>query len=118
MMDVSKLKAELERDEGRRNKAYQDSKGIWTVGVGHNLQSKTFTDHAIDVIFNDDINDSLNDLFKNFPWMRGLDEVRQRVFANMCFNMGIVTLSGFHNTMTAAKEGRFEECAQHMLDSE
>ena len=117
-MDILKLKKELERDEGRRNKAYQDSKGIWTVGVGHNLQYKPISDHAIDVILNDDVNDALNDLFKNFPWMRGLDEVRQRVFANMCFNMGVVTLSEFHNTLAAAKDGRYQDCAKAMLDSD
>jgi lysozyme len=31
---------------------------------------------------------------------------------------GVVTLSEFHNTLNAAKEGRYQECAKHMLNSD
>lgn len=37
-MNEQKLIHDLRRDEGVREKPYQDSKGIWTWGVGHNLQ--------------------------------------------------------------------------------
>jgi lysozyme len=38
--NLIKLKAELNRDEGRRAKPYKDSEGIWTVGIGWNLQAR------------------------------------------------------------------------------
>lgn len=35
---MKKLKQELMRSEGIRNRAYMDSEGIWTIGVGWNLE--------------------------------------------------------------------------------
>jgi lysozyme len=38
--NLQKLIAELRRDEGVRYSPYNDTKGIPTVGVGHNLNAK------------------------------------------------------------------------------
>jgi lysozyme len=38
-MDIEKLKEELERDEGRRDRPYKCPAGKWTVGVGWNLEA-------------------------------------------------------------------------------
>lgn len=37
-MNMDQFYLDLERDEGVRIKPYQDTEGIWTWGVGHNLQ--------------------------------------------------------------------------------
>ncbi len=34
-----RLRKRLTRHEGKRLKPYQDSVGIWTWGIGHNLQA-------------------------------------------------------------------------------
>jgi lysozyme len=39
-MDIEKLKEELERDEGRRDRPYKCPAGKWTVGVGWNLEAR------------------------------------------------------------------------------
>lgn len=31
---------QLKRDEGRRPMPYQDSRGIWTAGYGHNMRAQ------------------------------------------------------------------------------
>ena len=34
-MTTKFLRADLQRDEGYRLSAYQDTGGVWTIGVGH-----------------------------------------------------------------------------------
>lgn len=45
--------------EGRRNRAYKDTKGIWTIGVGHTgpnvYEGLVWTNQQIDDAFADDI---------------------------------------------------------------
>lgn len=48
--------------EGRRSKAYQDSAGIWTIGIGHTKNVKAgmvITDTKIDELFEEDIQDAI-----------------------------------------------------------
>ena len=48
--------------EGKRNKAYQDSKGLWTIGVGHlikpseqYLMTAFLTDEQVEELFKNDL---------------------------------------------------------------
>lgn len=45
--------------EGKRNKAYKDSKGIWTIGVGHTgpnvYEGLAWTNQQIEDAFTDDV---------------------------------------------------------------
>lgn len=115
-MNIEKLKSHLELDEGRKNKLYYDFVGIPTIGVGHNL-NEPISDRAIDVILEDDINNKLKDLDTNLSWWRTMDEARQLVLADMCFNLGITRLLGFKETLKAMKEGRYQDAAKGMEDS-
>jgi len=88
--------AELERDEGRRYYPYKDSLGIETVGVGHNLavaplpgQTYPMSDSTVSALRDADIASTEKKLDTYLPWWRTLDDVRQRVMLNMCFNLGI-----------------------------
>jgi lysozyme len=125
MMNLDLLDAELRRDEGVRRNPYNDSRGIPTVGVGHNLQASplpagwTFplTDDQVDDLLNHDVLVVGAALDLHFPWWRQLDEVRQRVIVNMCFNMGIGTLCTFKNTMHAMQTGDYLGAAAGMAAS-
>lgn len=46
-----------------------------------------------------------------------MNEPRQRVLANMCFNMGIGTLMTFKNTLFNMREGNYTLAASGMRDS-
>ncbi len=116
-MDFALLKAELTRDEGLRPKAYVDTVGKVTVGIGHNLTDKPLSARAVQVIYEDDSNDAVADLDKALPWWKNLSEARQRVLANMVFNMGIGGLLEFKNTLKAIQESRYEDAAAEMLNS-
>ncbi|KVC46285.1 hypothetical protein WI72_32110 [Burkholderia ubonensis] len=53
----------------------------------------------------------------HLSWWRQLDEVRQRVIANMAFNMGVATLLAFKNTLAAVQRGAYDIAAAGMKAS-
>jgi lysozyme len=116
-MNIELLMAELERDEGRRLKPYFDSVGKLTIGCGRNLDDVGISDREADFLLINDIEGVLADLDRQLPWWRSMDEERQRVLANMCFNMGIVKLLTFENTLRYMQARDYQQTAQHMLDS-
>lgn len=121
----SLMVSELERDEGVKKLPYLDSRGIQTIGVGHNMEASplpddwTFplTDNQVSTLLTDDIQKVIHDLDKKLPWWSGMCEVRQRVIVNMCFNLGIGKLLGFHNTLTCMKTGDYIGAAAGMSAS-
>ena len=118
--DRSILRAELARDEGRVPYAYADSLGFWTIGVGHLIDKRKggrLPEPIIDALLDIDIDEKTGDLDVNIPWWRSLDDVRQRVLLNMCFNMGWAGLGGFTNTLQAIKERRWADAASGMRTS-
>jgi lysozyme len=123
--NLQKLIAELRRDEGVRYSVYKDTKGIDTVGVGHNLQAKPMlagwscplNDVQVNSLLDDDLEDVFHDLDRNLPWWTDLSDVRLRVLTNMCFNMGIGRLLGFKKALIAMRQGKFSIAADEMLDS-
>ena len=71
--NLLKLKAELERDEGRRSKPYEDTEGILTIGVGWNLEERGLPQEIIDRLFEISISDAERDALALFPSFRELD---------------------------------------------
>lgn len=108
---------ELSRDEDVRTKPYKDSVGKLTIGVGRNLDDKGLSKAEINILLNNDINDSEADLDRTFPWWRQLSDNRQRVLLNMCFNLGIKRLAGFKNMLKDVQNDLFDRVAVEMLDS-
>ena len=50
-------------------------------------------------------------------WWRNLDDERQRVMANMCFNLGYPRLSKFVKFLAAMQEEDWSKAGEEMLDS-
>lgn len=119
------LAKELRRDEGVEYVPYLDTVGIKTVGVGHNMQAKplpadwTFplTDAQVDQLLAEDLQEVFDGLDRNIPWWRKLSYERQRVLANMAFNLGIKGLMGFKNTLAHVQAERYQSAAEGMLAS-
>jgi len=116
-MNRDKLKEQLTVDEGRRKRIYKDTVGKWTGGVGRNLSDRDFSDNEIDLMLDNDIRLVEAGLDKTLPWWRELNDVRQNVLANMAFNLGVVGLLGFRNTLKAIADERWEAAATGMLQS-
>jgi lysozyme len=123
--NLALLLAELRRDEGVRYVEYPDSKGIPTTGVGHNLRisplpagwTYPLSDDRVDQLLTGDLGDTFAQLNASLSWWTTLDDVRQRVIANMCFNMGISDLLDFHNTLAAMQCGSYAIAAAGMKAS-
>lgn len=116
-MDLDALKRDLVQDEALRLKPYRDSKGILTIGIGHNLQAKGISPAIADAIYREDVDEVMHELDVHLPWWRELDPVRQRVLANLCFNMGIATLLDFKHTLLCMESGQFAAAAEGMRAS-
>jgi lysozyme len=124
-MNEELLVTELRRDEGVFYSKYYDPKGIPTIGVGHNMQSsplpaswkQPLSDDQVDDLLNHDLSVVFAALDLHYPWWRKMDEVRQRVVANMCFNMGITKLSGFVNAMHCMSIGDYHGASAGMAAS-
>jgi lysozyme len=106
----------LIRHEGIRSTPYIDSVGVQTIGIGHNLH-KPLSHAAIMQIFRDDVADARNDCLHAFPWFSDLDEARQGVLVNMCFNLGLTRLQGFYKFLGAVERGDYATATTEMLDS-
>jgi lysozyme len=121
----AQLVEELRRDEGVRYVPYRDRKGIPTTGIGHNLQasplpagwSYPLTDAQVDTLLASDLANVFSDLNRDLPWWTDLNDIRQRVVANMMFNLGSNRLLGFKNTLVAMRQGRWSDAADGMLNS-
>lgn len=124
-MNLQLLETELKRDEGIRYQPYKDTEGYWTVGVGYNLDAHPLPDGVslplsnteVDILLEISIKDVLKGLKTHLPWYERLDEVRQRVLANMAFNLGIYGLLKFKKTLAAVERGDYKVAATEMLSS-
>lgn len=116
-MNRDLLIEELKRDEGVELKAYQDTVGIWTIGIGRNLQDVGVSMEEAEFLLSNDIDVAVNDLQRTFDWFEGLSGARQRVCINMCFNLGLTRLLGFKKFLAAMEAGDWKTAGVEMLDS-
>lgn len=118
---IEQLTAQLRRDEGTRETAYQDHLGFWTIGVGRLIDSRKpgagLRPDEIDYLLRNDINDRVAALTKALPWFANLDEARRGVLINMAFQLGTAGLLGFKSTLALIAEGRYTKAAEQMLKS-
>ena len=129
-MTTPHLEADLIRDEGVRLRAYRDTRGIWTIGIGHVIQADPgltpqlahlidpgIDRSIVDTLFAHDVAGAKLGLSLRLPWWTGLDDVRQDVLVNMAFNLGIGALLAFHEVLGRMRAGDYVGAAAGMLDS-
>ena len=127
MIDRNRLIEELIMDEGYKTETYEDHLGFLTLGVGHLVLSADpeikqpvgtpVAEERIKECLNNDIDTVCEELDRNMSWWRGLDGVRQRVLANMCFNLGYPRLSKFVKFIDAMQKGDWKKASEEMMDS-
>jgi|WetSurMetagenome_2_1015567.scaffolds.fasta_scaffold423396_1 lysozyme len=97
MFSEQNLRSDLKVDEGDERRPYKDTRGFWTVAIGHNLDvsplpsgmSYPLTDDMVNAIFERDISGTLARLDARLPGWRDFPEPIARSLANMGFNMGV-----------------------------
>lgn len=111
----------IERHEGRRSKPYKDTRGFWTIGIGHKMQAYAdiiLTEPQIDALFNHDMQTVWHELDLHLPNWRSWSPSVQLVLQDMCFEMGIGGLMKFQNFLAALRAGEMQDARREMLDSD
>ena len=125
IINIDKLKQMLVQEECRDSKPalkpYYDSVHKLTIGVGRNLDDVGISDREAMFMLDNDVAKAIGLLIMNLPWVELLDEVRQRVLADTCFNMGIGDdkhgLLSFKNALYNFQLHNYERAAQHFEKS-
>lgn len=107
----------LKLHEDVKLKPYRDTVGKLTIGVGRNLDDVGISTEEADFLLMGDISNVEDDLKSNLTFFSKLDEVRQVVLVDMCFNMGIKRLLNFKNTLALIAKGDYGAAADQMLKS-
>lgn len=113
------------RDEGVRLVKYLDSRGFWTIGVGHNLDANPLPinlSNGITIatalgVLTADVARTRTKLLAALPWAAALDDARLGVFLNMSFNMGVGGLLAFHHDIADTQAGNYAKAALDMEQS-
>ncbi len=111
------MRAQLVRHESLRLKPYRDTVGKLTIGVGRNLDDVGITADEAAMMLDHDIDRCIVDLSAAFHWFIDLGPVRQRVWIDLCFNMGIAKLHAFTNTIAAMARGDYASAADGLQAS-
>lgn len=121
-IDLAAMRAELERDEGRRHDVYSDQFGNQTIGVGHKL-SRTelpaghWDDAKIDAVLDDDIGRAVADI-SGEDWFRACDtDARRRALVNMRFQLGGHGIREFVHSLALIRQKQWAAAADHLKES-
>ena len=111
------LLSQLIRHEGLKLQPYYDTVGKLTIGIGRNLDDYGITKEEAMYLCKNNIVQCIAELEASLPWFNTLDEVRKDVLINMDFNLGIVGLLKFKNTLKLIEEGKYIDASYQMLSS-
>ena len=122
---MERTRALIKRHEGKRNVAYLDSRGFWTVGWGHCFSSDeiintethpTWSDNEIEILFEHDFKIALSDFHALFPQVR-MTSARQAVLVDMLFNLGRPQFIKFRKMIRAILRDDWIEAGREMRNS-
>ena len=116
-MDKQRLFKQLRLHAGVEKFPYRCTSGKLTIGVGRNIEDRGLLDDEIDFLLDNDIEVVMNEVAVTFDWFFDLSEVRQRVVADMIFNLGLPTFKKFEQMIAALEAGDWSEAANQMMDS-
>jgi lysozyme len=108
---------QLKRDEGWKHHIYVDTVGKHSIGCGRNLDDVGLSDEEIQHLLENDVAHARMSLDRNLGWWHSLSDARQGVLLNLCFNLGVVRLLGFHNMLTALQAGDYAGASGQLLNS-
>jgi lysozyme len=112
----------LRLDEGVKSSPYLDTKGLWTIGVGHligsDLKRLSLPETAIDAMLDEDIEIHLDLVVRVFgkEFFNSVEVARQVGLFSLVFNMG-PNIYSFKNTIGLIKERRWTEAANNLRAS-
>ena len=109
--------------EGMRLEPYQDTKGLWTVGVGHLIGkslppewNKTFTTEQMERLFDQEYAHHRSKA-EGIPGFNKLDSKGQGALTDLTFNMGPSWYKKFPRFTAALEKGDMEGAASRLENS-
>lgn len=115
----------IKQHEGVRNVPYKDSRGLWTVGVGHLIgdgrslppeYNRQFSSSEIDFMFAKDYEEHKK-MAEKAPGYDLANEKGKAALIDLTFNMGGGWFKKFKNAAAALAQGNFELAAEELTDS-
>lgn len=114
---VIQIEADLIRDEGKIPYAYQDSRGYWTIGVGHLIDKRlggSLPQDIVQTLLERDIQHTIS-LCSQHPWYQTLDtDNRRRAIINMVFNLGLGHFMSLDTFISLLQEKKWKEAADDL----
>ena len=109
----------LKRHEGVKSHVYLCSAGYETIGVGRNISKSGLglSDDEVDYLLENDIVRVIKELSSEYPWFRGLDDVRKDAMIDISFNLGATRLRGFRRALAAMDAADYKTASLEFLDS-
>lgn len=129
----------IKYDEGTRVKLYKDTVGLYTIGVGHCLQttnkveaiqkldkkfgrttSGLITEHEVEELLLEDIQRTILDIQSNKTLSRlynSLDSNRKFALINMCFQLGVTGVASFRKSVALLVNSNWTEAEKELKDS-
>jgi len=112
----------LKKYEGRkyirnRHWPYRCSQRFLTIGIGRNLDTKGISNDEALFLLENDINDSIQLVYKYLPWAKEAKGEIQEVLVMMCFQLGIGGLMEFKKFLVALEAKDYETAVKEGLDS-
>ncbi len=117
MTDITKIAADLKRDEGLRLKPYHCSAGKLSIGFGRNLDDVGISEFEAECMLERDIHRAMDGLDAGVSWWRLMPSDWQRGLVNMAFNLGITRLLGFRKMLDALQNGDGQRASMECLSS-
>lgn len=109
--------AMIRRHEGLRLKPYRCTAGRLTIGYGRNLDDVGISREEAEVMLQNDVRRSWQDLQAALPEVSAMTPARQAALTNMMFNLGRTRFSRFRKMLEALRLGDYEWAAREMLAS-
>lgn len=126
-MDVTKLREQLEIDEGVKYEVYHDHLGLPTFGIGHLVLGSDpehgqpvgtpVSEERVIEVFEQDVQIVLDECKVLYEDFDDLPEEVKQIIANMMFNMGRPRLSKFKGMKAGVDARDWNKAADEMVDS-
>jgi lysozyme len=111
------------RYEGCELVSYQDTRDVYTIGVGHTgpdvFPRQVITQAQADALFDADYSKAIQGAISDVGMVvwNNLDEVRKAVVCDLSFELGQVGLAEFSKTLACIAAEDWEGAAANLLDS-
>ena len=127
VIDMQKLRQELERDEGVRYEIYNDTRNLKTAGIGHLLTRQDpeynepvgtpVSEQRVQDWFSQDVSKAIADARALVPNLESHPSAVVHALINMAFNLGRTRLSKFKKTLSLINSRQYEEASLEALNS-